>query len=165
MSDQKNILNIKCRQEFRHWLAENSSVETEGWIHAERGKPTDEDKLWYLDAVEEALCYGWIDSTAGKIDSISYQRFSPRRKNSPWTELNKERVRSLEKLGLMTDTGRKVLPPMGARSFKFDPDVELALKQACVWTKFRSFPIFINAFVLTMWLSTKVVILKCMSED
>ena len=45
----------------------------------------------------------------------------------------------------MTDAGRKVLPPMGARSFKFDPDVELALKQACVWTKFRSFPIFINA--------------------
>ena len=165
MSDQKNILNIKCRQEFRHWLAENSSVETECWIHAERGKPTDDDHLWYLDAVEETLCYGWIDSTAGKIDSISYQRFSPRRKNSPWTELNKERVRRLEKLGLMTDVGRKVLPPMGARSFKFDPDVELALKQACVWTKFRSFPIFINAFVLTMWLSTKVVILKCMSED
>ena len=53
----------------------------------------------------------------------------------------------------------------GGYCFKFDPDVELALKQACVWTKFRSFPIFINAFVLTMWLSTKVVILKCMSED
>ena len=53
MSDQKNILNIKCRQEFRHWLAENSSVETECWIHAERGKPTDDDHLWYL---EELFC-------------------------------------------------------------------------------------------------------------
>ena len=83
MSDQKNILNIKCRQEFRHWLAENSSVETACWIHAERGRPTDDDHLWYLDAVEETLCYGWIDSTAGKIDSISYQRFSPRRKKQP----------------------------------------------------------------------------------
>lgn len=140
MSDQKNILKIKNRQEFRQWLAENSSIETECWIHAERGKPTDDDNLWYLDAVEEALCYGWIDNTGGKIEGIIYQRFSPRRKNSPWTELNKERVRRLEKLGLMTEAGRKVLPAMGARSFKFDPDVEQALKQARIWSKFRSFP-------------------------
>ena len=68
------------------------------------------------------------------------QRFSPRKKNSPWTELNKERVRRLEKLGLMTNAGRAVLPPMGARSFKVDPDIVSALKKARVWTKFRSFP-------------------------
>jgi len=68
------------------------------------------------------------------------QRFSPRKKNSPWTELNKERVRRLEKLGLMTDAGRAVLPAMGARSFRVDPDVAAALKKARVWTRFKSFP-------------------------
>lgn len=58
----------------------------------------------------------------------------------PWTELNKERVRRLEKLGLMTDAGRKVLPAMGVRSFKIDKDIEAALKQARAWTRFKAFP-------------------------
>ena len=54
--------------------------------------------------------------------------------------MNKERVRRLERLGLMTDLGRAVLPAMGPRSFHIDPDVEAALKQARVWSKFKSFP-------------------------
>ena len=69
------------------------------------------------------------------------QRFTPRTKNSPWTELNKERVRRLEKLGLMTDAGRAVLPAMGVRSFKIDPDIEAAMKAARCWSKFKSFPL------------------------
>lgn len=68
------------------------------------------------------------------------QRFTPRKKGSPWTELNKERVRRLESLGLMTDSGRKALPKMGARSFKVDRDIESKLKEARVWTNFKSFP-------------------------
>ena len=94
----------------------------------------------YLDAVEEALCFGWIDSTLTNVDGTAYQRFSPRNKNSVWTELNKERVRRLEKLGLMTDAGRAVLPKMGPRSFHIDPDVEAALKKARVYKTFCSFP-------------------------
>ncbi len=65
--------------------------------------------------------------------------FSPRKKNGPWSELNKERVRRLEKLGLMTDAGRKVLPAMGSRSFKIDPDIEEALKKARAFKKFKEF--------------------------
>jgi hypothetical protein len=68
------------------------------------------------------------------------QRFTPRKKYSKWTELNKERVRRLESLGLMTDAGRAVLPKMGPRSFRIDPVVERALKDARVWAKFRRFP-------------------------
>lgn len=68
------------------------------------------------------------------------QRFTPRKKYSPWTELNKERVRRLEKLGLMTAAGRAVLPAMGVRSFRIDPEIESAMRNARVWTKFRSFP-------------------------
>ena len=105
-----------------------------------RGRPISPDVFYYLDAVEEALCFGWIDSTHAVIDGMRMQRFTPRQRNSNWTELNKERVRRLEKLGLMTDAGRKVLPATGARSFRIDPDIEAVMKQARVWSKFRSFP-------------------------
>lgn len=135
-----NILPAKNRTEFREWLKVNAASESECWLNVKRGKPADEETFYYLDAVEEALCFGWIDSINKEIDGIRMQRFTPRRKNSLWTELNKERVRRLEKLGLMTDAGRAVLPPMGPRSFRIDPDIEAALKQARVWSRFRSFP-------------------------
>ena len=78
-----------------------------------KGKPTDTKHFWYIDAVEEALCFGWTDSSQKVIEGVRYQRFSPRRKGSVWTELNKERVRRLERLNLMTDAGRSILPNMG----------------------------------------------------
>ena len=66
--------------------------------------------LPYIDIVEEALCFGWIDSTLKKLpDGRLAQRLSPRRKGSHWTELNKERCRDLESRGLMTDSGRMAL--------------------------------------------------------
>lgn len=138
--EERNVLdNIKDRKAFRKWLEENATKETECWVEVKRGKPVDNQHFWYLDAVEEALCFGWIDSTHKLINDIRMQRFTPRKKNSPWTELNKERVRRLETLGLMTEQGRKVLPKMGVRSFKVDIEIEKALKQARVWSKFKSF--------------------------
>lgn len=135
-----NILDIHCRTEFRSWLIQHHASERECWVCVKRGKPVDDQHFWYLDAVEEALCFGWIDSTHALVDGVRMQRFSPRKKNSPWTELNKERARRLEKLGLMTDAGRDALPDMGPRSFKIDPDIEQAMKQARVWSKFKQFP-------------------------
>ncbi len=137
---ETNVLTAANRQEFRAWLTEHAAGESECWVKVKRGKPVDDVQFWYLDAVEEALCFGWIDSTHKLIDGVRMQKFTPRKKNSPWTELNKERVRRLEKLDLMTDAGRAVLPAMGVRSFKIDPDVEVAMKQARVYTKFRKFP-------------------------
>ena len=137
---RENVLQIKSRIEFRQWLTIHSLEETECWIIVKRGKPIDSAVFYYLDAVEEALCFGWIDSTHTVIDGVRMQRFTPRRKNSKWTELNKERVRRLEKLGLMTDAGRAVLPALGVRSFKVDSEIEAALKRARVWSKFKSFP-------------------------
>ena len=136
----ENVLEVKNRSEFREWLALNSQHDTECWIRVKRGRPASQDVFYYLDAVEEALCFGWIDSTYSVIDGERMQKFTPRRKNSSWTELNKERVRRLEKLGLMTDAGRSVLPAMGIRSFKVDPDIETALKKARVWSRFKAFP-------------------------
>ena len=136
-----NILSdVTDRAAFRAWLEEHHNTEPECWVSLKRGRPTSEHALWYLDAVEEALCFGWVDSILKVVDGMPLQRFSPRRPGSPWTELNKERVRRLEKLGLMTDAGRAVLPAMGPRSFRMDPDVVAALKGARCWSKFKTFP-------------------------
>lgn len=140
-AEHTNILtHITSRQAFREWLQEHHESEQECWVAVSRGMPVDDEVFWYLDAVEEALCFGWIDSTQKTIDGTCMQRFSPRKPKSPWSELNKERVRRLERLGLMTNAGRAVLPPMGPRSFHFDPDVVSALKAARCWSRFRSFP-------------------------
>lgn len=136
----ENVLKITERKQFREWLAEHHDTEKECWIALKRGKPSGDEDFRYLDAVEEALCFGWIDSTLGMVDGIRMQRFTPRRKNSLWTELNKERVRRLERLGLMTEAGRKVLPAMGPRSFTADPEVINELKKARVYAKFMRFP-------------------------
>ncbi len=136
----ENILNITSRKEFRKWLEENSSSEVECWIAIKRAKPQDDGTLYYLDAVEEALCFGWIDSTLKSVDGKSLQRSSKRAPNSPWTEKNKERVRRLEKLNLMTDKGREVLPDMDVTHFEIDKDVASALKAAKVYSKFKTFP-------------------------
>ena len=64
----------------------------------------------YIEVVEEALCFGWIDSTLKRLpDGRLAQRLSPRRARSHWTELNRERCRSLEERGLMTEAGRRAL--------------------------------------------------------
>lgn len=135
MEDIK-ALHIQNRQEFRDWLMANASKAKECWVIAIRKKPNGVT-FTYLDAVEEAICFGWVDSVYKKVDGVNYQRFSPRKKNSPWTELNKERARRLIKLGLMTPLGKKALPSM---RYKEDVDVVNELKKARVYSKFKSFP-------------------------
>lgn len=127
-------LYTKNREQWREWLAENHSTKREIWISTTRCP----DGLQYLDAVEEALCFGWIDSTIKAGNGVMWRRFSPWRKSSQWTELNKERCRRLERLGLMTDAGRAVLPNM---EFKIDDDILVALKSDdIVWQNFMAFP-------------------------
>lgn len=108
------LLDIRTRAEFRRWLERNARSERECWVRCKRGAVQPDDRLWYLDAVEEALCFGWIDSTVKTVDGVYCQRFTRRTLQSNWTELNKERCRRLERLGLMTDAGRAVLPDMTA---------------------------------------------------
>lgn len=134
------VLTAKTRSEFREWLDEHAKTATECFVYVKRGKPTSGPILSYLDAVEEALCFGWIDSRQIKDEHGILQRFSPRRKSSPWSELNKERCRRLIRLGLMTPLGEKTLPPLGPRSFHIDPDVEAALKKARCYQTFCAFP-------------------------
>ena len=139
--DKDTILTISSRDEFRLWLKENGKKAKECYIVLKRGKPTDSNCFYYIDAVEEAICFGWIDSTCLFEDGVSYQRFSPRRKNSFWTELNKERARRLIKLGLMEKEGKKTLPNLGVRGYRIDEDVKVALVKARCYKKFKSFPL------------------------
>ncbi|WP_305257536.1 YdeI family protein, partial [uncultured Duncaniella sp.] len=95
--------------------------------------------LWYLDAVEEALCFGWIDSTLKCVNGVALQRFGPRRNSGCWTELNKERCRRLESLGMMTDSGRKVCPDLD-KEFVIDRDIlDAFMANPVAWSNFRSF--------------------------
>ncbi|WP_068617997.1 YdeI/OmpD-associated family protein [Paenibacillus tuaregi] len=134
------LISVKSREELRFWLLENSKTEESCWVLVSMMPKS--DTLLYLDAVEEALCFGWIDGVKKKIsDAELSQRLSPRSKKSSWTELNKERVRRLEKLGLMTDEGRKVLPDMNPDSFTIDKVIEQRLQEdRQVYANFMAFP-------------------------
>ncbi|MGB3589370.1 MAG: YdeI/OmpD-associated family protein [Tunicatimonas sp.] len=95
----------ETRQQWRDWLAENHVTADGVWLVYYKkgtGKPT----VTYDEAVEEALCFGWIDSVPNKLDDERYkQLFSPRNIKSPWSKLNKERVAHLLKSGRITDAG------------------------------------------------------------
>lgn len=137
-----NLLDIKSRAELREWLIQNHKTEKECWVVVKRGRPTDDNTFWYIDAVEEALCFGWIDSTTKKIaDDVTVQKLCPRKPKSNWSELNKERCRRMERLGLMTDAGRAVLPDMSPNGFIIDKDILHRLQSdPVVWNNFCQFP-------------------------
>jgi uncharacterized protein YdeI (YjbR/CyaY-like superfamily) len=139
--DVSPTLHAPDRAAWRAWLAEHHRTTPAIWLitftpHALR------PSVPYLHAVEEALCFGWIDGIAKRLDAErSAQRFTPRRANSHWTELNKERARRLIASGLMTDAGRTVLPDLHVASFRIPDDI-LATLQADpeAWANFQQFP-------------------------
>jgi hypothetical protein len=106
------------------------------------GRPMNDSTFWYIDAVEEALCFGWIDITGKKIsDGVVAHRFSHRSPKSLWSELNKEHARRMEKLGKMADAGRAVLPDTSLNGCVIDSDILKAFKaDELVYQIFLSFP-------------------------
>jgi uncharacterized protein YdeI (YjbR/CyaY-like superfamily) len=134
-------LYVPDRAAWRTWLAANHATSREIWLlfpDEASGKP----RVSYLHAVEEALCYGWIDGIAKRFDAQHVaQRFTPRRPKSNWTELNKERARRLIAAGLMTDAGRAVLPDLRVESVRIADDILAALQaDAQTWENFQAFP-------------------------
>ncbi|MBR0299860.1 MAG: hypothetical protein IJQ93_06060 [Bacteroidales bacterium] len=104
------FLDFSHRRQLREWLAANHATASHCWVSCNRSKIPRPDAIPYVEIVEEALCFGWIDSTLKKLpDGRLAQRLSPRRKGSHWTELNRQRCRALELLGLMTEAGSKAL--------------------------------------------------------
>jgi uncharacterized protein YdeI (YjbR/CyaY-like superfamily) len=131
----------KNRREWRAWLAKNRDKEKEIWIVYYK-KHTGKPHAPYDDAVEEALCYGWIDSTVKRIDDESYaQRFTPRRHGSPISELNLERIRQLIALNKMTPAGMKhVHQKLKLKKLVVAPDIRKALKDCGAWENFQKLP-------------------------
>jgi uncharacterized protein YdeI (YjbR/CyaY-like superfamily) len=104
-------LYVTNGDDFRKWLKENHQTRKEIWL-IQYKKATRKPSIPYLEAVEEALCFGWIDGTQKSMDVERYAlRFSPRRPKSNWTETNKERARRLIAAGKMTPAGFATLPP------------------------------------------------------
>lgn len=128
------------RAALRMWLRLHHDTEKECWVACSRTAKIPAGCLYYLDVVEEALCFGWIDSTCKQHNGIPIQRLTPRRKKSQWTELNKERCRRLEVLGLMTEAGRCTLLDTDADSFHIDAEILQALQaDPIVWQNFQTF--------------------------
>lgn len=98
-------LQFASRAEFREWLSINGTSSGGVWLLF--GKPGGPKTVKANEALEEALCFGWIDGQMQSLDDKSYIKyFSERRKNSKWSEKNKSLVQQLEKQGIMTDFGR-----------------------------------------------------------
>ena len=101
----RDILTFIDRRAWRAWLLSHSATVSEAWLGI-RKKHSPLPGLSLADAVEEALCFGWIDSTLNTLDEQSYLlRFSPRKPNSVWSLTNIHRVEELQRNGLMTQAG------------------------------------------------------------
>ncbi|TDB67385.1 YdeI/OmpD-associated family protein [Arundinibacter roseus] len=97
------------RQEWREWLQKNHSVEKSIWLIYYK-KTSKTPSLTWSEAVDEALCFGWIDSLARPLDNERYQQlFSPRKPKSVWSKINKEKIKKLIETGLMTQAGLNVI--------------------------------------------------------
>jgi uncharacterized protein YdeI (YjbR/CyaY-like superfamily) len=127
------------RPEWRTWLAQNHKTLTEIWVLSDDRPeyPTVE----YLDAVEEALCFGWIDGIAKRYSSHELaQRFTPRKRHSNWTELNKARARRLIRLGLMTEAGRATMSDLEAEFIVAEDILAVLRAEPEVWSNYQAFP-------------------------
>ncbi len=126
---------FKKQKEWREWLYKNHNNEKELWIVYFR-KSANKKAISYSEALEEALCYGWIDGIVKNINEESYcQRFTPRRKNSNLSETNKELIRRLITGAKMTKFGLKAVEHAFDKSKKIDK-----LKQdPLIWKNFNGF--------------------------
>ena len=136
-------LYITNKKNWRSWLIKNHDKEKEIWLIYYR-KSSGKPRIPYNDAVEEALCYGWIDSILKGIDEEKFaQRFTPRRPNSVLSELNKERLRRLIADKSMTSKGLNAVSHVfdQKQQFTIAPDLLKVLKEnKMVWKNFQKFP-------------------------
>ncbi len=96
---------FKDEATFRKWIEDNHNISTGIWLLFYK-KHTGKECISYSDALDTALCFGWIDSLIKKIDESTYARkFTPRTNTSKWSEVNKKRIAELIKNGKMTETG------------------------------------------------------------
>lgn len=147
--EMRKTLYVTSREEWRGWLSKHHESVAEVWLIFYK-KHTDRPRISYDDAVEEALCFGWIDSIVKRIDEEKFaQKFTPRRDSSKWSALNKRRLRKLMRERRMTEAGLAKIDPSTrdevATAAPREEDVELPrfVKQALMedaqaWKNFQS---------------------------
>jgi uncharacterized protein YdeI (YjbR/CyaY-like superfamily) len=102
-------VHAETRAQWRAWLSENHATATGVWLVSWR-RHTGRPAVPYDEAVTEALAFGWVDSVAGKLDDDrTMLRYTPRRPRSGWARPNKRRIETLEREGLMTPAGQRVI--------------------------------------------------------
>ena len=138
--DELNLLYAVDRAEWRLWLESHYRSEPEVWLvfyKKHSGKP----RIPYNDAVEEALCFGWIDSIVRSIDKDRYaQRFSPRKPKTPYSQANKERLRALIRQGKVIEEVLATLGDLDEEQFEVPPDILQAIQaNPQAWENFQDF--------------------------
>jgi uncharacterized protein YdeI (YjbR/CyaY-like superfamily) len=138
--DEAELLYVTNGREWRDWLQRHYKSEKEVWLVYHK-KHTGQPHILYNDAVEEALCFGWIDSTVKTIDEDRYaQRFSLRNPKSPYSQANKERLRGLVKQGKVVDEVLATLGNLAEEQFEIPPDILKAIKaNKKAWKNFQAF--------------------------
>jgi uncharacterized protein YdeI (YjbR/CyaY-like superfamily) len=136
-----HTLYTSDRNEWRAWLAEHFEKEKEVWLVFPLKKSGDKS-ITYNDAVEEALCFGWIDSTVKKLDDKhKIQRFSPRRKGSRYSRANIERLIWLEGQGKLHPKVRASVQKVISEPYVFPGDILEAIRSdKTAWENFECFP-------------------------
>jgi uncharacterized protein YdeI (YjbR/CyaY-like superfamily) len=133
-------LHVSDREAWRGWLVEHHRTEREVWLVYPR-KQTGQPRIPYNDAVEEALCFGWIDSTLKTLDADRLaQRFSPRRPGIPYSQPNRERLRRMLAQGMVAPHVLEKVAGLDLDSFEFPPDILLALQaNPAAWRNFQGY--------------------------
>jgi uncharacterized protein YdeI (YjbR/CyaY-like superfamily) len=137
--DEAELLYVTNAREWRDWLQRHYKSEKEVWLVFYK-KRTGKPRISYNDAVEEALCFGWIDSIVKRIDEDRYaQRFSPRNPKTPYAQSNKERLRELVKQGKVVDEVMATLGNLAEERFEIPPDILKAIKSNKeAWKNFQA---------------------------
>lgn len=128
------------RLQWRNWLSAHFETEDEVWFVFPT-KDSGETGVTYNDAVEEALCFGWIDSTNRKLDELHcIRRFTPRKPGSPYSQPNIERLIWLDERGMLHPAVRAEVLPVIRKPFVFPEDILAALRQdETVWANYQQF--------------------------
>ena len=136
--DETDLLELSDRAEWRRWLRRNYKSANEVWLVYYR-KGSGKERIAYNDAVEEALCFGWVDSNVRGIDATRFaQRFSPRKPNSPYSPANQERLRRLIAAGKVSKDVLAGMAEMPARRLVVAKDILEAIKaDDKAWANYR----------------------------
>jgi uncharacterized protein YdeI (YjbR/CyaY-like superfamily) len=160
-------LHVSSSREWRKWLQQNNSNQTEIWLEI-RKKGSTVSGISYDDALNEALCFGWIDGKMKSMNKDMYVlRFSPRRKNSIWSMANRQRAESLVAAGRMRKSGLAAIEQARANgrwssaySSKVKPDTPSDLEQRLsqnpqAWRNFQDMAISYQTMYIQWILDAK----------